>query len=258
MLNKGKKDKKSAGAGKKSDGNVLVDLGEKHTQKIDRMISTKLAEAGVRTVGRSAATAPKASGSGPARWTPAAAKPAAMGSSKGFQPWYSKFGKPWLGQGGSAVTVYPGERFKILPRDLEQSGAKLFGGMGLGLIGNRAIVRITPLLWQNNSKLVHEGIAFVAGLVPLLFKRNAMTVGAAVPGAIMLGATVLDALFNWLGMPKSNLQGVGDLTPRQHIDATAAARNKLNSVQQNVNRALGQAQPQQSQPQRTLPRVVAV
>jgi hypothetical protein len=233
---------KKKSAGKAGDGNVTVDLGEKHHQKIERMIESKLATAGMAGAPTGMASRfAKPSGSG---------RPGMFGA--GYKPRNSRFGKPWLGQGDATMTAYsaPGRRFNIIPVEVQTvKTADVLTGMGLGLIGNRALVRLTPRLWAgNNSRLVHEGIAFVAGLLPMLFKRNSMTVGVAVPGAIYFAGTLVDMLFNAVGMPTATLAG-GNGAPQ--ADPNLGARARLAQIQQRINT------PQASQ-QRSLPRVMAV
>jgi hypothetical protein len=87
------------------------------------------------------------------------------------------------------------------------------------------------MLIKNDSKLLHEGIAFVAGLVPFLVKRqSAMALGVAVPGFIYLGGTLVDALFDYIGWTSPSLQGAQRSTPR--YDAAMASRQKLAALAQ--------------------------
>lgn len=245
------------GAGQKADsGNIVqVDLGEKHHQKVSRMIDEKLAAAGVavRTglaggkVSTLSTTSP-AKIAGPSRPANGNMLSGYRPGMFGHRPWYSRFGRPWLGQ-ETAIVPSEGKRTFIIPESVRtvKTGELLTGG-GLGLIGNRALVRLTPLLWKNNSKVLHEGLAFVIGAVPLLFKRNATTLGVALPGAVFLGGTLIDMLFDWVKMPKPTLSG-GEGAPAVGQDATWQARQKLANIQNRIN------QPQQAP--RPLPRVVA-
>jgi hypothetical protein len=236
---------KKKSAGKASDGNVTLDLGEKHHQKIEKMIESKLATAGM-------AGAPSGLAS---RFTKggASGRPGMFGG--GYKPWYSRFGKPWLGQGDATMTAFaaPGRRFNIIPIEVQTvKTADLLTGAALGLLGNRALVRLTPKLWPtNSSRLVHEGIAFGLGLLPMLFKRNAMTVGVALPGAVYFAGTLVDMLYNAVGMPSATLAG-GNGAPQAAADPNLGARQRLAQIQQRINT------PQASQQQRSLPRVMAV
>jgi hypothetical protein len=240
---------KKKSAGKANDGNVTVDLGEKHHQKIERMIESKLATAGM-----------SGAQSGLSRFGGKAGvsgRPGMFGG--GYKPWYSRFGKPWLGQGDAAITSYsapgysmPGRRFNIIPMEIQTvRTADVVTGMALGLLGNRALVRLTPKLWavaQTNA-MVNEGIAFVAGMLPMLFRRNAMTVGVALPGAVYFAGTLVDMLYNAVGMPAkpANMSGGASSAP---ADPNQGARARLAQIQQRINT------PQAAQ--RSLPRVMAV
>ena len=233
-----KPQKKSAGKAKES-GNVTLDLGEKHSQKIERMIESKLSSAGM--AGARAGSFPSKAGSNPGEL----GRPGAGG----YKPWYSRFGRPWLGQTSEAAIFAPGRGgMNIIPIEIQTvKTGNLVGGMALGLIGNRALMHLTPKLWPSNTQMVvHEGIAFLAGLIPLLFKRNALTVGVAIPGAVYLGGTLVDMLFQAVGMPMPVLSGSNG-APKS-TDPNLATRQKLAAMQQRINAP---------QVQRPRPQVVA-
>ena len=302
--------KPQKGAGKKAEsGNVtVIDFGEKHHQKIERMINDKLAAAGVslRT---------EMSGKGKEKATEKAGAPASIGSSArpflgrpgnvlsgyrpgsirerfgrpsissrfggerpaigsrfggrslarpGFgrpslgsrpgRPWYNRYGgRPWLGQ--EAATV-PSGRTYLIPASVQSvKTAELLTGGALGVVGNRALVKLTPMLWSGQKPIVYEGIAFVAGLIPLAFKRNATTVGVALPGAAFLSGMLVDMLFDWIWPKKAAAAPAAPPSPtaagsmQGGQDATWAARQKLAQIQNRIN------QPQVAP--RPLPRVVA-
>lgn len=236
---------KKKSAGKAGDGNVTVDLGEKHHQKIERMIESKLAGAGM--AGAQSGLASRFGGK-----PGVAGRPGVFGG--GYKPWYSRFGKPWLGQGEATMTAFsaPGRRFNIIPIEVQTvKTTDVLTGMAIGLIGNRALVRLVPKLWATagTNALVNEGIAFAIGLVPMLFQRKAMTVGVALPGAVYFAGTLVDMLYNAVGMPAkpSNMSG-GASAPA--ADPNLGARQRLAQIQQRINT------PQASQ--RSLPRVMAV
>lgn len=236
------KSKSKKSAGKANDGNVTVDLGEKHHQKIERMIESKLATAGMSGA-RPGLNLPSRFGGRPS----VSGRPGMFGG--GYKPWYSRFGKPWLGQDAASITAFtaPSRRFNIIPIEVQTvKTADVLTGVALGLLGNRALVRLTPKLWQSNTNpVVHEGIAFAAGLLPMLFKRNAMTVGVALPGAVYFAGTLVDMLYNAVGMPPkpANMSGA-------QADPNQGARQRLAQIQQRINT------PQAAQ--RSLPRVMAV
>ena len=235
---------KKKSAGKAADGNVTVDLGEKHHQKIERMIESKLATAGMSGApsGLASRFGGKAGVSG---------KPGMFGG--GYKPWYSRFGKPWLGQSDVMMTSYaaPGRRFNLIPIEVQTvRTADVLVGVGLGLLGNRALVRLVPKIWASaaTNPLINEGLAFVVGLLPMLFQRKAMTVGVALPGAVYFAGTLVDMLYTAVGMPAkpANMSGAPAVA-----DPNLGARARLAQIQQRINT------PQASQ-QRSLPRVMAV
>jgi hypothetical protein len=230
------KPQKSAGSSRKANsGNVVLDLGEKHTQKISRMIDAKFAQAGVggaqkTEMGRPFGLRPGSRFGGRFLGRPALGRPA-LGA--GYRPWFANR-RPWMGQDALAIT--PKGIFEIIPTSLRQVvTGELLTGLGLGLVGNRALMRLTPQLWPTQSKkLVHESIAFAAGLIPMMFKRNATTLGVAVPGAVYLGGTLIDMLFDALNMPKANLSGSEAQGVVRGNDAALAARQKLAAIQQRI------------------------
>lgn len=229
-----KKPQKSAGR-KAETGNVVVDLGEKHHARIDKMIQSKLAAAGVtgRTeVGKSSLFRGSKLG------TPGKFRPGALQG--GFRPWYARhgrsgstsgrlgnrFGRPAVGQG----FAFAPRSWGFIPSSISSvKTSQVLTGLGLGILGNRALARIVPSLWQGVSSLTANGVAFAAGLIPLLFKRNATTFGVALPGTVLLGSALVDSLFNWIGMPSAMAGGM------RGVDGTSAARQKLQAMQQRIN-----------------------
>jgi hypothetical protein len=206
---KASKASKSKGAGRASSGNVTVDLGE--------AIEKKIRDAGLRRT-EVAGIPPSLRG----RYRP--------GMYGGFRPWMGRFGhpRPWLGQ-ESAVSTW---RTGLIPVAIQSvKTTSVLTGLGVGLVGNRALVRVTPMLWKNDSKLLHEGLAFVAGLLPLLFKRTATTVGVAIPGLVYLGGSLVDLVMNAVGVPATALKGSEGA---QRIDASMAARQRLAAIQQKI------------------------
>jgi hypothetical protein len=246
-----KPQKKSAGSSRKADsGNVVLDLGEKHTQKISRMIDAKFVQAGLGAsqkteLGRPVGLRPGSRFGGRFLGRPAHGRPA-LGA--GYRPWFAGR-RPWLGADSLAITNRG--VFEIIPVSIRQvMTSEVLTGLGLGLLGNRALIRLTPQLWPtNSSKLMHEGIAFAAGLIPLLFKRNATTLGVALPGGVYLGGTLIDMLFDAINMPKSGLSG-SQPAHNGGNDAAMAARQKLAAIQQRIQAGAQQAP-------RANPRVVA-
>jgi len=226
-----------------TSGNVkyTIDLGEKLDKKLDLTIGEKIRAAGLRTeVGKS--TASKSGNVKPGAFS--GYRPGMFG---GYRPWYSRFGRPGLGQEAVAYTAR--NRFTLIPVALQQvKTSEVANGLGLGILGNRALVRLTPELWRNDSKLLHEALAFVAGLLPLILKRNATTLGVALPGAVLLGASLVDKVFDAVLPPRSITLKGGEGAAR--VDAVGQARQKLAAIQQRMSLA---QQPQRQQ----VPRVVA-
>lgn len=205
-MNKVSKASKSKGAGRASSGNVTVDLGE--------AIEKKIRDAGLRRT--------EVAGGPPAmrgRYRP--------GMFGQYRPWLGRFSRPWMGQEGVLQALRPG----ILQNIESVRTTRVLTGLGVGLIGNRALVRVTPMLWKNDSKLLHEGLAFVAGILPLLFKRTATTVGVAIPGLVFLGGSLVDLVMNAVGVPEAKLAGSAGA---QRIDASTAARQRLAAIQQKI------------------------
>lgn len=247
--------KKSAGAGRKADsGNVVLDLGEKHSQKISKMIDAKFAQAGLAGGQRTEVGRPPfglRSGSrfgGRFLGRPSLGRPA-LGA--GYRPWFANR-RPWMGDNG-ALALPGSAMFQIIPTAIRQVvTAELLTGLGLGILGNRALMRLTPQLWATQkNQLLHEGIAFAAGLVPLLFKRNATTLGVALPGAVYIGGSLIDMLFTAVGMPVATLQGAQP-SRISGSDAALAARQKLAAIQQRIQTPVAQ-----QQGPRQVPRVIA-
>lgn len=244
---------KQKGAGRTSGtGNVTIDLGE--------TIEKKLRAAGLggerAGVGKGSQSPAKAQAGAPGLF--GGYRPNASSSPGGYRPWYSRFGRPWMGQEGAAPAISP-RAFTLIPPAIAQvKTTEVLTGVGLGIIGNRAVVRTTSYFWRsNNSRLLHEGIAFVAGLIPVFVKRNATTLGVAIPGAVFLGGTIVDLLLDLVKMPHPALQGSeGSPQAAGGADAALAARQKLAAIQQRMQQPQAAA-PQAQQQQRALPRVVA-
>ena len=233
--------KKPAGrpADVKKAENVTIDLGE--------TIEKKLLAAGLRTdLGKGGSGIRTGnSGGGPV----GEQRPGLFG---GYKPWYNRFNRPSM---GAELTTT--RTFSIIPAQLRQlTTSHVLTGLGLGIVGNRVMVRLTPKLWDNSSKILHEGLAFIVGLVPMLFKRNAYTVGVAIPGLVMLGGTIVDKVLDWVGLDVPagrELRGSG--APRQQ--AALDARQRLASIagRMQVAQALPAGQP--AAQQRPVPRVTA-
>lgn len=195
--------------GKAANGNVtVIDFGEKHHQKIEKMIGKQLAEAGLKQTKRGIGAA----------------------------------GKPFLSlyQGRNRVRPISGLRGMSMGPGASTL-AKFAGGAAVGIAGNRGIVTFLPMVWGGATPLISNGIAFVAGLLPLAFKQNAMSVGVATPGAVFLGGYLVDKLFAMLSGPTPARQG-----QISGHDVTTNARQKLAHIQSQIHAQSG-----------ALPRVIA-
>lgn len=201
--------KPQKGAGRSAGtGNVTIDLGE--------AIDKKLRSAGM--AGRGALTRPQ--------YRPGGQRPGGgmyrPGMYGGYRPWYaSQFGSGRFGLGGVLG----------LPSTV-QNTTKMLTGALLGIAGNRALVRVTPELIATGSRVVHEAIAFGVGLIPLLAKKNDMTLGVALPGFVFLAGSVADWALDTVGVRRPALQGAG--SPRGGHDAALAARQRLEAMRQRV------------------------
>ena len=202
------KEKKPQKAGRapSGSGNVTIDLGEKIEAKLRQTSMAGAKPSSSKLANR------------PGSYRPGGYRPGMFG---GYRPWYAS---RWNMGEGKTIADRLG-----FPRETRVSGVLTGTLVGIGV--NRALVRLSPMLIKNDSKLLHEGIAFVAGLVPFLVKRqSAMALGVAVPGFIYLGGTLVDALFDYIGWVSPALQGAQ--RPTQRYDAAMASRQKLAALAQ--------------------------
>jgi hypothetical protein len=224
--------KPSKGAGRK-DGNVIVDLGE----EIDKKISSA-AVAAARSeraeMGRPGGYRPGMFGGyRPGGYRPGGYRPGMFGgrSSRpgmfgGYRPWYAD-------REGSGGTM----GMKNFMKE-EVTPISMLGGLALGVIGNRALLRVTPDIIGTTMEVAHTGIAFVVGLIPALVKPNAITVGVALPGAVYFAGSLVDWAMNKIGIQKKVLSGSAE-APQQRggADAALAARQRLADLQQRIQPA---------------------
>lgn len=193
---------KSARAGRKANGNVVIDLGEKVDQRFRRAEMAGKRGRGV---------------------------PSRLGSYRpgmfGYRPWFAN----------RARESGPFSLGKMLdyPKSIETG--KALTGTVLGTLGNRVLVRFIPEVVPTNSRLAVDAIAFVAGVVPFLFKRDALTVGIAIPGLVFLGGSLSDFLLDQIGLARPALAGRPGARPGAHQHA-ATARERLQQVQARINR----------------------
>ena len=213
--------KEKAKGGKKEQGDVIqVDLGE----AIDRKLRSAIGSAKPREDGN------VRSEIGHPSYRPGGYRPGMYGyrpgSFGGYRPWYASRegrlggGSPFIGAGGVIEKVQIGH---------------MVGGITIGVIGNRALVRVTPDIIKVDYAVVHDAIAFIVGLIPVLAKPNSLTVGVALPGTVFLAGSLADWVMNALKIKKgpSSIGSPGDsaLAPRpQGVDAALSARQKLADV----------------------------
>lgn len=223
------KAKKGAGRRDGGSGNITVDLGE----AIDRKLRSVEGGARGKDVPRRAEVGRPGGYAGsyrPGGYRPGSGyRPGMFG---GYRPWYASrearfgsMGRPFMGAGGTA-SVNIGH---------------LVGGMAVGALGNRALVRVTPELIKVDSAVLHDGLAFIVGLIPLLAKQNSMTVGVAIPGAVFLAGSLLDWTMNKLNIKKGP-SSIGSpeapaSRPQGGIDAALSARQKLADLQSRIQHA---------------------
>ncbi len=207
---------------KKDSGNVtVVDLGEEVDKHIIRRVDQKLEAAGV--VGK----ASKETMAGSYGYKAGGYRPGMFG----YRPWYADKGASKFGTlMGSSYS----DRWKGLSRP---NLSHMAIGAGIGLLGNAALIRVTPDLVKTNSELANDAIAFVVGLIPVIAKPNSYTLGVAVPGAIKLGWSICSYGLDALGVKKPALKGGAPSSPAVGFtDPTRAAQQKLAAVHQAMQR----------------------
>jgi hypothetical protein len=224
----------SKGAGRKSDsGNVIVDLGEELDKKIRYAVGDARRDVEKTEIGRPGGYRPGMFGgyrSGGYR--PGGYRPGMFG---GYRPWYAD--RESRGGGGTLGMAFLNEPVKPV---------SMLGGLALGVIGNRSLMRVTPDIIGTSMPLAHTGIAFVVGLIPALVKPNNITIGVAIPGAVYFAGSLVDWAFNKAGIkqPLAGLAG-GEASQahpqqRQGADAALAARQKLADLQNRIQPAAQQ------------------
>lgn len=220
--------KPQKGAGQKASGNITVDLGE----AIDKKLRSAIGEA-------------RKDVSGPAKM--AGYRPGMFG---GYRPGggsglnrfssRSSFGRPSLGSGGSFRPWYADRETRFGKLGLGALGVQsevktwdMLTGAAIGVIGNRALVRVSPDIIKKDSALLHNAIAFVVGVIPALVKQNSITLGVAVPGAVFLAGSMVDWALDAIGINKPALKG-SEGAPKQGVDQALAARQRLVEIQQRI------------------------
>jgi len=209
----------SKGAGRK-DGNVIVDLGEEIDKKIVSAVGAAKRSVERTEIGRGGR--PGMFGG----YRPGGYRPGMFG---GYRPWYAD--REGRMSGGVLGMAFLNEPVKPV---------HMLGGLALGVIGNRALMRVTPDIIGTSMEIAHTGIAFVVGLIPALVKPNNVTVGVALPGAVYFAGSLVDWAMNKVGIKKPSLSGSESQPAAQQRgtpDAALVARQKLSDLQQRITPA---------------------
>lgn len=210
----------------KKPGNITIDLGE----AIDKRLKTALGSAKAESrasIGGFGHGRPVFGGSRFGR--PALGGGFGRSIGGGFRPFYGSRFSPSLA-GGS---VLKGVQSDIKTMDMLM-------GAGVGIIGNRALMRVTPnFAILGSNEIVHAAIAFVVGIIPAVIKQNSVTLGVAIPGALVLGGSLVDWALSAMNIRKPVLSGASQ--NRQGVDAAMAARQRLADIQARLSPARQQA-----------------
>ncbi|HXX92353.1 MAG TPA: hypothetical protein VEN81_01890 [Planctomycetota bacterium] len=114
-------------------------------------------------------------------------------------------------------------------------------GIGIGLVFNRALMRVSPSIVKTSNLIAHSGIAFVVGLIPVLVKQNSVTLGVALPGAVYLGGSIIDWALDSVGIARPALSGsaplAGGAAPAAGVGQAIQARQRLVDLQNKIRPA---------------------
>lgn len=216
---KAAKPRKNAGQPKET-GNITVDLGEEIDKKLRSVVRTEMG--GAKGSSRSEIGRSKDGNYRPGTfggYRPGGYRPGMFG---GYRPWYadkssvgSSLGMAWLNE-----PVKP---------------AAMLGGMALGILANRALMRVSPDIVKSNQEFIHTGIAFLAGMIPVMVKPNSITIGVAVPGAVFFAGSLVDMAMNAVGIKKPSLSGGASAPASGHAAESAiSAKEKLQNLAQQI------------------------
>jgi hypothetical protein len=214
------KSRKSAGRSKDT-GNIVVDLGEEIDKKLRSVVGQ------VTMSGRGSKESPASIGRpGFGGYRPGGYRPGMFG---GYRPWYADRS----GSAGTLGMAWLNEPVKPI---------QMLGGLAIGVVGNRSLMRVTPDIIGSKREWVHSGIAMVLGIIPAMVRPNSITVGVAIPGMVFFAGSLVDMALNAVGIKKAELSGSGPAgIPRQAAESAIATREKLSSLQQSMQqRASGQ------------------
>lgn len=225
--------KSQKGAGRKETGNITIDLGE----AVDKKLRAAIGEARKEVSGPT-----KMAGYRPGMF--GGYRP---GGSSQSRPGFGRFGggRPALGNGGSFRPWYADRETRFGSKlGLGAMGVQnevktwdMLTGAAIGVVGNRALVRVSPSIVSVKdpkvNAMVQNAIAFVVGVVPALVKQNSITLGVAVPGAVFLAGSMVDWALDAIGINRPSLAG-SEGAPKQGVDAALAARQRLAEIQQRI------------------------
>lgn len=224
MANVVKRAKPRKNAGRSKDtGNIVVDLGEEIDKKLRSVVGQ------VTMSGSKSKESPASMGRpGYGGYRPGGYRPGMFG---GYRPWYAD--KSSVGGGGTLGMAWLSQPVKPV---------QMLGGMGLGVLGNRVLIRVTPDIIKTSYEWVHTGIAFLVGIIPAMVRPNSVTVGVAIPGMVFFAGSLMDAALNAVGVKKPALSGGGSApVPREAAQSALATREKLASMQSTLNQRATQA-----------------
>jgi len=128
-------------------------------------------------------------------------------------------------------------------------------GIGIGLVFNRALMRVSPSIVKTSNLIAHTGIAFAVGLIPVFIKQNSVTLGVALPGAIYLGGSIIDWALDSVGIAHPALSGAapiarGPAPVSGGVTQAIQARQRLSDLQAKIA-------PQRAQSPVVRPQVIA-
>lgn len=214
------KSKKGAGRGK-DEGPIVVDLGEEIDKKL-RSVVGQVTMAGSKTGEKGKAEMGRGDGN---------YRPGMFGGYKpgGYRPGMFGGYRPWYADRDSSM----GARQSIA--QMVDKPWWVAGGLAIGVLANRALMRVSPDIVKTDIEVVHTGIIFGIGVIPLLIKPNAITLGVAIPGAVYFAGSLVDWMMNRAGIKKPALSGDAPAqAPRQGMDQALAAREKMAQMQQRI------------------------
>jgi hypothetical protein len=207
-------DKKAKKVAERGNGNITVDLGE----AIDRKLRSAMGKSDEKaSIGYSGG------GYRPGMygWKPyGAERPNRFGMERP-----NRFGMERPNRFGGSINRWSlgGSSPFGLSRQVSTMGG--LTGIAVGLVGNRALMRVSPSIVKTSNLIAHSAIAFVVGLIPVLVKQNSVTLGVAIPGAVYLAGSIVDWAFDAVGIAKPALSGSAPV--QSGVNQAIEARQRL-------------------------------